>query len=260
MSDIRLCQGIIKNRVVTEHCKFSCTSDFTVVVIDFYTLTHTCVQATMSPLQLYLYRYPHNFCKYEMLPIPCCIIIPLMWGLSCGLQKLYMDKHGSGNRLEQERKQHTSISYHARALPAHAQPRRLSCARECQTPTSHATFHCLNSSYNGWRNERIIWERYVPKHIDTLLHNIYMNIRAHLILYNDWFLPFRRLFCGHGCPRRATQWYASHISLHVWQKWQFPTRIYVTKGFSVGPAPGGPAPVGPAPGGLAPVRPTGMHA
>ena len=81
---------------------------FTVVVIDFYTLTHTCVQATMSPLQLYLYRYPHNFCKYEMLPIPCCIIIPLMCGLSCGLQRLYMHKHGSGNRLEQERKQHTS--------------------------------------------------------------------------------------------------------------------------------------------------------
>ena len=108
MSDIRLCQGIMKNRVVTEQCKFSCTSDFTVVVIDFYTLTHTCVQATMSPLQLYLYRYPHNFCKYEMLPIPCCIIIPLMCGLSCGLQKLYMDNHGSGNRLEQERKQHTS--------------------------------------------------------------------------------------------------------------------------------------------------------
>ena len=113
MSDIRLCQGIMKNRVETEQCKFSCTSDFTVVSI---------------------YRYPHNFCKYEMLLIHCCIIIPLICGLSCGLQKLYMHKHGSGNRLEQERKQHTfschpSIS-HARAPSAHAQPapRRL-CAR-----------------------------------------------------------------------------------------------------------------------------------
>ena len=111
MSDIRLCQGIMKNRVKTEQYKFSCMSDFTVVSI---------------------YRYLHNFCKYEMLPIHCCIIIPLMCGLSCGLQKLYMHKHGSGNRLEQERKQHFLAIpvYHARAPSAHTQPapRRL-CAR-----------------------------------------------------------------------------------------------------------------------------------
>ena len=126
---------------------------FTVVVIDFYTLTHTCVQATMSPLQLYLYRYPHNFCKYEMLPIPCCIIIPLMCGLTCGLQKLYMHKHGSGNRLEQERKQHTfschtSIS-RARTICARtACAAPTLCARECLTPTYASTCRVgLSCSY-----------------------------------------------------------------------------------------------------------------
>ena len=119
MSDIRLCQGIMKNRVKTEQCKFSCTSDFTVVSI---------------------YRYPHNFCKYEMLPIHCCIIIPLMCGLSCGLQKLYMHKHGSGNRLEQERKQHT--------FSCHPSISHTLCAWECQTPTYESTCRVgLSCSY-----------------------------------------------------------------------------------------------------------------
>ena len=166
MSDIRLCQGIMKNRVKTEQCKFSCTSDFTVVSI---------------------YRYPHNFCKYEMLPIHCCIIIPLMCGLSCGLQKLYMHKHGSRNRLEQERKQHFPAIpvYRARTICAHtACAAPTLCARERQTPTYASTCRVgLSCSYCCknfilWISS---WLRTIPlravcfkANLYSLLHNIYM--------------------------------------------------------------------------------------
>ena len=97
----------------------------------------------------------HNFCKYEMLPIHCCIIISLMCGLNCGLQKLYMHKHGSGNCLEQERKQltfscHPSIS-HARAPSCVHLPCRFILQLLLQK------FHFMNkSSSSSWLQTNLL--------------------------------------------------------------------------------------------------------
>ena len=194
----------------------------------------------MSPLQLYLYRYPHNFCKYEMLPIPCCIIIPLMCGLSCGLQKLYMHKHGSGNRLEQERKQHTSCHPITRAH--HRRTRSRAAPTFVRAGMSNANIrvhlpcrfilqlHVLLQHFIVWivltMAEGGMNESFESGMFQSIL--IHCCITSICIYAHTWYSTtidscrLEDFFCGHGRPGRATQWYASHISLHVWQKMTVP--------------------------------------
>ena len=78
-----------------------------------------------------------------------------------------------------------------------------------------------------WRTERAKW---------LFDSGMFQSMFVYIIyIYNPWFLPYR-LFCWHGSPWRfpdepGVYWYASHISLHVWQKMTVPYSYLYHKRF-----------------------------